>query len=351
MKKIGFLALALIFAVASIIYFKNRAFEKKIVFPEEKHFKRLKQLTFGGENAEAYFSYDEKKLIFQSTREGRKCDQIYTMKLDGTHKKMVSTGQGRTTCSYFLKNEERIIYSSTHLVSSECPPKPDFTKGYVWPLDDYDIFSADLDGKSVERLTETPGYDAEATLSPDGTSLVFTSIRDGDLNIYTMDLDGKNVKKLTHELGYDGGAFFSFDGKMIVYRAYHPQTQEEITDYKNLLKENKIRPMNLHIFVMDRDGSNKKQVTNLTGANFAPFFHPDDKRIIFSSNHKDPKGRNFDLFIINIDGSGLEQITFSPSFDGFPMFTRDGKKLVFASNRNAELQGETNIFLADWKNE
>lgn len=316
--------------------------------PAEKHLQNIRQLTFGGENAEAYFSSDGKKLIFQSTRDGRQCDQIYTMNIDGSDVKLVSTGDGRTTCSYFFPGNKKILYSSTHLGGKGCPPRPDFSQGYVWAVyDTFDIFTAKPDGSNLKRLTTTPGYDAETTINRQGR-LVFTSKRDGDLDIYTMDGNGKNVKRLTNELGYDGGPFWSYDGKQIVYRAYHPQTPKEKADYIALLKQNLIRPTVLDIWVMNADGSNKRQVTHLNKASFAPYFFPDGKRIIFSSNQADPKGRDFDLYMIRTDGTGMERITFNPTFDGFPMFSPDGKKLVFASNRNDAKQGETNIFIADW---
>jgi TolB protein len=261
---------------------------------------------------------------------------------------MVSTGDGRTTCSYYLPGDKRILYSSTHLGAKACPPRPDFSQGYVWAVyDTFDIFTANPDGSNVKQLTNTPGYDAETTINRQG-KLVFTSKRNGDLDIYTMDADGKNVKQLTNELGYDGGPFWSYDGKQIVYRAYHPQTEKEKTDYTALLKQNLIRPTVLDIWVMNADGSNKRQVTKLNKASFAPYFFPDGNRIIFSSNNADPKGRDFDLYMIKVDGNGLERITFNNTFDGFPMFSPDGKKLVFASNRNAAKQGDTNIFIADW---
>jgi TolB protein len=319
-----------------------------LVLPQEKHLRNIRQLTFGGENAEAYFSTDGKKLIFQSTRDGRGCDQIYTMNIDGSDVRMISTGDGRTTCSYFFPGDKRILYSSTHLGAKECPPRPDFSKGYVWALyPSFDIFTARPDGSDVKQLTRTPGYDAETTISRKG-KLVFTSLRDGDLDIYTMDANGKHVKRLTNELGYDGGPFWSYDGKQIVYRAYHPKTEAEKADYIALLKQNLIRPTTLEIMVMNADGSNKRQVTHLNKASFAPYFFPDGKRIIFSSNVNDAKGRDFDLYVINVDGTGLERITFNDTFDGFPMFSADGKKLVFASNRNAKTRGDTNIFIADW---
>jgi TolB protein len=315
----------------------------------EKHLTNLKQLSFAGENAEAYFSADGKQLIFQSTRDGRQCDQIYTMNVDGSNVKLISNGDGRTTCSYFFPNGRRILFSSTHLGAKECPPRPDFSKGYVWAVyPTFDIFTAKPDGSDLTQLTTTPGYDAETTITRDGKHLVFTSMRDGDLDIYTMDADGGNVRRLTNELGYDGGPFWSYDGKQIVYRAYHPQIEKDKSDYLNLLKQNLIRPTTLEIWVMNADGSDKRQVTHNGKANFGPYFFPDGKRIIFASNMDDPKGRNFDLYKINADGTGLERITYNDTFDGFPMFSPDGKKLVFASNRNAKTQGDTNVFIADW---
>jgi Tol biopolymer transport system component len=321
----------------------------RLRLPQEKHLRNIRQLTFGGENAEAYFSADGKKLIFQSTREGVECDQIFEMNTDGTGVRRLSTGKGRTTCAYFAPTGRLIIYSSTHRADAKCPPRPDYSRGYVWALyPGYDLFSAAPDGSNLRPLAPAPGYDAEATFSPNGKKIVFTSLRGGDLDIYTMDADGRNVKRLTDALGYDGGPFFSYDNNWIVYRAYHPVEEKEIADYKALLKENLIRPTKLDIWVMKADGTAKRRVTDNGKANFAPFFFPDGKRIIFSSNMDDPRGRNFDLYKINADGTGLERITFNETFDGFPMFSPDGKKLVFASNRNSRTQGETNIFIADW---
>lgn len=319
----------------------------------ETRLRNIRQLTFGGENAEAYFSSDGRKLIFQSKRDGRGCDQIYTMNIDGSNVRMVSNGEGRTTCSYFFNKDRSILYGSTHLGGKECPPNPDLSKGYVWAIyPTYDIFTANADGSSIRQLTKTPGYDAEATVSPDGKKIVFTSMRDGDLDIYVMDTNGRNVKRLTTELGYDGGPFFSPDGKQIVYRAYHPKTGAEVARYQDRLSNNLIEPNNFEIWVMNADGKNKRQVTKLGAASFAPFFTPDGKRIIFCTNYfaTDPRKRNFDLAMINVDGTGLERVTFNDTFDGFPMFSPDGKKLVFASNRNARTQGDTNVFIADWVN-
>lgn len=316
---------------------------------QESHLRNVRQLTFGGENAEAYFSTDDLWLIFQGHEGTDTCDQIYTMDTQGGRKRLVSTGKGRTTCGYFFADGQRILYSSTHLESAACPPLPDYSRGYVWPLyPSYDIFTANRDGSGLRRLTSAPGYDAEATISRDGHKIVFTSVRSGDLDIYTMDSDGSHVKRLTHEVGYDGGAFFSADGKQIVYRAYHPADPKEIEDYRALLRDALVRPTRLDLYVMDADGSNQRQVTNNGAANFAPFFHPDGKRIIFSSNLADPSGRDFDIYLINVDGTGLERITYAEGFDGFPMFSSDGSKLVFASNRNQQKQGDTNVFIADW---
>jgi TolB protein len=314
----------------------------------ETHLRNVRQLTSGGENAEAYFSADGSRLIYQSTRGDYPCDQIFTMKVDGSDVQRVSTGAGRTTCGYYYPNRQRILYASTHEGGRECPPRPNFSRGYVWPIyTSYDIYTANPDGSNVRPLTRTPGYDAEATIAPDGL-IVFTSVRDGDMEIYSMKQDGSDVRRLTNRVGPDGGPFFSFDGKRVAFRGRPLQAGAELDDYRALLKEGLWRPTELELFVMDRDGSNLGQLTRLGGANFAPSWHPDGKRLIFSSNHHNPKGRNFDLFLINVDGTGLQRITFNETFDGFPMFSPDGKRLVFASNRGAKAEGETNVFIADW---
>jgi Tol biopolymer transport system component len=316
----------------------------------EPHLANVRQLTHGGENAEAYFSPDGQRLVFQSSPPGAgTCgDQIYVMGVDGTGLRRISSGEGRTTCSYFFASGDRVLYSSTHRAAEVCGPRPDYSQGYVWALYDYDVFTAPLLGAGETRLTDSPGYDAEATLSPDGRTIVFTSARDGDLELYLMDADGSNVRRLTHEVGYDGGAFFSPDGKRIVYRAHHPTDPAQVADFQRLLAAGLVRPTTLELFVMDADGSNRRQVTSNGAANFAPYFTPDGTRIIFSSNMHDPRGRDFDLYLIGVDGSGLERVTASPEFDGFPMFSPDGRKLVFASNRNADRVGDTNVFIADW---
>jgi Tol biopolymer transport system component len=314
----------------------------------ENHLRNIRQLTNGGQNAEAYFSRSGRQLIFQRQESDTGCDQQYIMNTDGTGLHRVSSGNGRTTCGYFFDQDRRIFFATTEHAGAACPPRPDYSKGYVWALFDYDIYTANADGKELRRLTNNPQYDAEGTLSPDGSTIVFTSLRNGDLDIYTMRVDGTNLKRLTRTLGYDGGPFFSPDGKQIVYRAWHPQTAADSSDYKTLIAQNLVRPVRMEIWVMDADGSHQRQITNLGGANFAPYFHPDGRRIIFASNHKNPRSRNFDLYMINLDGTGLEQITTSAEFDAFPMFSPDGRQLVWASNRNGKVVGETNILIADW---
>jgi TolB protein len=318
--------------------------------PQEKHLRNVRQLTFGGQNAEAYFSGDGQKLIFQSTRDNLQCDQIFTMNIDGSDVRMVSNGKGKTTCGYFFPNDKTILYSSTYLTDAQCPPRPDSSKGYTWAVyPGFDIFAANPDGSGLMQLTDTPGYDAEATVSKDGKRIVFTSVRNGDLDIYSMDADGRHVKQLTHELGYDGGPVFSADRKSIVYRAYHPITDKEIAEYKELLAQNLVRPTTLEIWMMEANGRRKHQITHLGAASFAPAFSHSGKRIIFSSNVGSTGVMgNFELYVINVNGKNLERITYSDGFDGFPMFSPDGKHLVWASNRNAKAPNETNIFIADW---
>ena len=317
--------------------------------PHEKHFKNLRQITFHGSNAEAYWSADGQWLTFQSTRDDGKCDQIYRMKADGSDVLRVSNGEGRTTCSYWMPDGKRIVYASTHGAGAECPPAPDRSKGYVWPLfPGYDLWSANPDGTDAKRLTDAPGYDAEATASPDGKHLVFTSVRSGDLELYTCSPDGSNVKQLTTTVGYDGGAFFSPDSSKIVYRSFHPKTAAELTDYKKHLAANEFRPTWLELMVMNADGSNQRQVTHLSAASFCPFFYPNGKRIIFSSNNGAKVPYQFDLWAVDEDGSNLERVTFQNGFEGFPMFSPDGKRIVWGSNRNSTGRHQTNLFVADW---
>jgi Tol biopolymer transport system component len=307
-------------------------------------------LTDGGENAEAYWSFDGAALIFQSTRPPYACDQIFSLDPATGATRLVSTGTGRTTCAYWYPDGVRYLYASTHLGDAACPPPPDMSRGYVWALyPAYDIFVAAAGADSLIRLTGAPGYDAEATISPRGDRIVFTSTRDGDLDIYTMNLDGSDVRRLTTEPGYDGGPFFSPDGALIVYRAHHPQTAAELADYRALLAQDLIRPSRLDIWVMNADGSDKRRVTELNCASFAPFFHPAGRRIIFSTNHPNPRSREFDLWLVDMDGGNLEQVTFTPEFDGFPMWAPDGRRFVFCSNRHNGGPNETNVFVTEWR--
>lgn len=342
-------ALYLLVPVALAACASDPAWKERPDNPGEPHLANIRQLTFGGDNAEAYWSWDQSQLIYQMTgRLSVEADQIFTMEIDGNKERMVSTGMGRTTCAFFLPGDDEIVYASTHHLGPEPPePPPATPEKYTWPLFDYDIYRADADGSNLRLLTRSPVYDAEPTIGPDGT-IVFTSARDGDLEIYTMDADGNNVKRLTTTRGYDGGPFFSPDGSKIVYRANHPETEDEYQEYKALLDSGRIQPTKMEVWVMDRDGSNQRQVTNLPGANWAPYFHPDGQRIIFASNHADPSGRNFDLYLINVDGTGLTQVTNTPEFDAFPMFSWDGKQLVWCSNRFADKPRDTNVFIADW---
>ena len=323
----------------------------------EKHFKNLKQLTYGGDNAEAYWSFDNKNLSFQSNNKawGLQCDQIFNLNIEEAKKDtnyrppLISTGLGRTTCSYFMPGNKSILFASTHLASNDCPPEPPRGAKYLWAIyESFDIFVSDLNGKIIKQLTNSPGYDAEATVSPKGDKIVFTSTRGGDLDLWIMDIDGKNQKQITFGLGYDGGAFFSPDGKQLVFRASRPQTEEEIKEYKDYLSKGLVAPTNMEIYTCNIDGSNLKQVTHLGKANWAPFFHSKGKKIIFSSNHHSTKGYDFQLYMIDADGKNLERITNESMFNAFPMFSPDGKKLVFSSNRNNHGTRDTNLFLADW---
>ena len=326
--------------------------------PEEKHFRNMRQLTFGGDNAEAYWSYDGKSLVFQRTsiKDGIPCDQIYYGKLPKKNRpftyQLVSTGKGRTTCAFFTKDDKHIIYASTHLGSGDCPPVPDRAKygnKYIWPLyPSYDIFMSDLKGNIVKQLTNAPGYDAEATLSPDGKLMLYTSDKDGDIELYIMNLETGAEKRITYDLGYDGGAWFSPDGKKIIWRASRPKSDAEVKEYKDLLAEHLVAPTNMEVWVANADGTDAKQITTLGQANWAPSFMPDSKRIIFASNHEYKRGFPFNLYTMNGDGSNLTKVSRDKGFDAFPMFSPNGKKIVFCSNRNNGGTRDTNVFVADW---
>ncbi len=314
----------------------------------ERRLGNIRQLTSGGQNAEAYFDQTGTRLVFQSTRPPFGCDQIFTMKDDGSDVRLVSTGKGRTTCGFFFPDGRRIMYASTHFGGDACPPPPERSGGYVWPIyPTYEIVSADADGGNVTRLTDHDGYDAEGAVSPDGRHIVFTSLRDGDLDLHVMDADGRNVRRLTDRPGYDGGPFFSWDGRFIVFRASRPEGAD-LDEYRGLLRRGLVRPSVLEIYVMRADGTGVTQVTRKGAASFAPFLHPNNQQVIFSSNLHDPTGRTFALYLVNVDGSGLERVTHADSFAAFPMFSRDGRRLVFTGNRNATAPREQNIFLADW---
>jgi Tol biopolymer transport system component len=332
----------------------------------ESHLGNIRQLTFGRQNAEAYFSFSGDKLIFQSTNNWMKdsfaatlrpaetglgCYQMYVMDLESTTVRLVSTGMGATTCGYFFPGDRRVLYSSTHAADPNCPPKPKRDGAYRWALDDYELYSVRIDGQEMQQLTSSPGYDAEATISPDGKTIVWTSIKDGDLDLYAMNLDGTNVRRLTDEVGYDGGAFFSPNSERIVYRASHPTDPVDIARYKDLLEQRLVEPGQLEIFIMNADGSGKQQVTSNGASNFSPFFYPDGRRIIFSSNveTRGEGGRpSFHLYLVGDDGTGLERLTWEGHFNSFPMFSPDGKRLVWVSDRGAQAPGEFNVFLADW---
>jgi Tol biopolymer transport system component len=320
--------------------------------PREVRLSGLTQLTFGGENAEAYWSADGDWITFQSTRDGRPCDQQYVMRADGSGITRVSDGRGKTTCGWFFPGSERLLFASTTAHDSACPPRPDPSAGYVWPLDRYDIYTVGRDGSGLTRLTHNDVYTAESVLSPDGTKIVFTSLKDGDLEIYTMNADGSDVRRLTTTPGYDGGAWWSPDGSRIVYRAHHPADTAELRQHQELLAQGLVRPSRVELWMMNADGSGQRQVTALGGANFGPSWSPDGSKIVFSSNFPAPRSGNFDLYLVSADASmagpdALEQVTFDPSFDGFPIFHPDGKRLLWASNRHAAVEGETNLFVAE----
>jgi Tol biopolymer transport system component len=354
-KKILFTMMALILLSGCVMKKPSHRMEEGRL--EDRHLTNITQLTFDGDNGEAYFSRDGKKLIFQSSRGGYACDKIWMMNIDGTDLRMVSSGHGAHTCSFFFPDGNRIVFASTSHIPGDCPPRPQTPAGirYVWPLYPYDIFTANPDGSDLTRITSNPKYDAEPVVSPDGKQIVFGSQREGDFDIYIMNADGSNVRRLTDLVGYDGGPWFSPDGTKIVWRAWYPETDEEKARWKDAMEHDYIIAVPLDIWVMDADGSNKKRIVKNGATNWAPSWHPDGKRIIFSSNLDDWRGdikqygHNFELYIVSLDGTGLERITYNNVFDSFPMFSPDGKKLVWASNRNPKKPRETDIFIGDWE--
>ncbi|SDR73354.1 WD40-like Beta Propeller Repeat [Formosa sp. Hel1_31_208] len=329
-----------------------------LIYPEEKHFKSIRQVTFGGDNAEAYWSFDDQQLVFQSNNAAWNvgCDQMFLMNANETFTDsiappMISTGKGRTTCAYFLPDNKHIIYASTHLKQDVCPDTPLRKNGkYIWPIyDSYDIFMADLEGNIIKQLTNEIGYDAEPTVSPKGDKIVFTSTRSGDLELYTMNIDGSNVKQITNELGYDGGAFFSPDGTKLIFRSSRPKTEQEIKEYKDLLAEGLVEPTEMELYICNADGSDLRQLTDLGNANWSPFFHPSGEKILFSSNFEAERGFPFNLYLIDLDGKNLERVTHGETFDAFPVFSNNGKYLAFSSNRNNGGGRDTNLFIAEWQ--
>lgn len=353
LKKVAFYLLAVLAPLFSIAQVPDT-----LKYTDESHLRNVQQLTFGGDNAEAYWSFDGKYISFQRTsiKDGVACDQIFYGKVPKQGEKftykLVSTGKGRTTCAILTKDGKHVIYASTHLSSEACPPTPDRAKygnRYIWPLyPSFDIFMADLNGKIVKQLTNASGYDAEATLSPDGKKMLYTSTKDGDIDLYIMDLKTGKEKKITNALGYDGGAWFSPDGKKIIWRASRPKTDAEIKEYKELLADNMVAPTNMEVFIANADGSDQKQVTSLGQANWAPSYMPDSKRIIFASNHEYKRGFPFNLYTVNEDGTDLKKVSHDKGFDAFPLFSPDGKKIIFSSNRFNGGTRDTNIFIADW---
>ena len=349
MQARSFLTAALLGAAVSFSAHSQTRDARVVTEPGETHLANIRQLTFGGQNAEAYWSSDGQWITLQSTLVGMQCDQQYVMRADGSDVRRISNGHGKTTCGWFLPGNHRLLFASSHAHDSTCPPRPDPSRGYVWPLDRFDLYTVNRDGSDLQRLTNFNTYTAESVVSPDGKRIAFTSLKDGDLDIYVMNVDGTGLKRLTNTPGYDGGPWWSPDGTKIVYRSHHPADSAQLAQYRTLLAANMVRPSQVELFVMNADGSDQRQITKLGGANFGPSWTHDGRRIIFASNYKNPRSRNFDLFLVSIDGAGLEQLTTHGEFDGFPMFSPDGRKLIWASNRNGREVGETNIFVADWR--
>ena len=330
-----------------------------LIEPDETRFLELYQLTFGGENAEAYWSFAGDRLVLQRRHpvEGVDCDRIYV--LDDGELTQVSSGRGVTTCAYFLPGDREVLFASTHGEHASCPAPPDRSKGYVWKLHpEYEVYVVDLESGTERQLTDAPGYDAEGTVSPLGDRIVFTSVRSGDPELWTCDLAGGALHQVTDSPGYDGGAFFSHGGDRLIWRAtaFTPGAEaDEQAAFAQLLEEHLVRPSAMELVTSLVDGTLRRTLTSLGGANWAPYFTPDDRHVLFSSNHHvGPRSRNFDLFLVPSEGGphgaeSAERVTTYEGFDSFPMFHPRGEWLAFSSNRGGSVEGETNVFLARWR--
>lgn len=327
---------------------KQRNVRNAQLYYGEDHLTKIKQLTFSGENTDASFSSNNTEIIFQSTRDSLRCDAIFKMNSDGSDISQISSGKGIASSANIAPSNDTVIYSSTHVIDYQCPPKPEFSKDYIWLLySDYDLFTISSTGGGTERLTNSKSYDGGAVYSPKGDRIVFSSSRTGDYELFIMNADGSKVKQLTHEKGFDGDVVFSPDGKNIVWRASRPKG-DALHDYRYQMSQGLIKTGKFELFMMKLDGGKPIQLTRNQAANFSPTFNPNGKEIIFSSNMSQKDGRNYDLYTLNIKTRKLERITYYSGFDGFPEFSSDGKKLMFTSSRNFRYKAEKNIFTADW---
>ena len=314
---------------------------------EARHLTNIRQVTFGFNKAgEGYFSPDGKSIIFQAVpnlpptilhtpKPDEDGYQIYSAVLESdTPAKLVSTGQGRCTCAYFSPDGKSILFASTHLspsteAAASKGPAYSRTERYRWEFPEtMDIFRADLDGKNLVRLTDTRGYDAEGSYSPDGKQIVFTSFRDGDAEIYLMDADGKNARRITRSPGYDGGPFFSPDGKKILYRSDR--------------KGNDL----LQVFINNTEGTAEKALTQNEFVNWGPYFHPDNRHIIYATSKHGHA--NYELYLMDVETGSEERITYQEGFDGLPVFSPDGRRLMWTSSgRNTDRKSQ--LFIADFR--
>jgi Tol biopolymer transport system component len=313
---------------------------------ESQHLKAIRQVTYGLARAgEGYFSPDGRSIIFQavphfpaSIYHRSKPDedgyQIFLAELnENAAAKLVSTGKGRCTCSFFHPNGKSILFASTHLSPSdeaERPKGPAYsrTARYRWEFpESMDIFAADLDGHGLVRLTDAPGYDAEGSYSPDGSQIVFTSFRDGDAEIYIMNADGTNARRITRAKGYDGGPFFSPDGKRIIYRS----------DRRN----NDL----LQIYINNPEGTAERALTSNEFVNWGPFWHPDCRHIVYATSKHGHS--NYEIYLMDVDTGREERITYHEGFDGLPVFNPDGKRLMWTSSGRTD-DRKSQLFIADF---